>query len=259
MRLSGADLVVPMGGMMRASDATSATRAAARRGGARRLHAELRRAYRRAALPHGAPARARGTAASSPSACGARSRRRRRTCRSRCARAARCGDDEGTHNTKVDVPEIPTGEALYAPIEGEEHMAAATIFHHSPAHRWWYFPDMKPDEVIFIKFYDSDHGKAWRCPHTAFRDHDPARCAPASLDGISRDRVLLQELTRRRARRPRRRGNSRGGQLAPRSPTSRAPAAAGGAQSRRARPDRRRRCRHRGSTARAGNPTRPVC
>jgi hypothetical protein len=81
------------------------------------------------------------------------------------------GDHEGTHNTKVDVPEIPTGDALYAPIEGEEQMAAATIFHYSPAHRWWYFPDMGPDEVIFIKFYDSDHGKAWRCPHTAFRDN----------------------------------------------------------------------------------------
>ena len=79
-------------------------------------------------------------------------------------------DDEGTHNTKVDVTEIPTGDALYAPIEGEENMAAATIFHYSPAHRWWYFPDMEPDEVIFIKLYDSDHGKAWRCPHTAFRD-----------------------------------------------------------------------------------------
>lgn len=79
-------------------------------------------------------------------------------------------DDEGTHNTKVDVTEIPTGDALYAPIEGEENMAAATIFHYSAGHRWWYFPDMQPDEVIFIKFYDSDHSKAWRCPHTAFRD-----------------------------------------------------------------------------------------
>jgi hypothetical protein len=79
-------------------------------------------------------------------------------------------DGEGTHNTKVDVPEIPTGDALFAPIEGEENMAAATIFHHSPDHRWWYYPDMTPDEVLFIKFYDSDHGKAWRCPHTAFRD-----------------------------------------------------------------------------------------
>jgi hypothetical protein len=79
-------------------------------------------------------------------------------------------DDEGTHNTKVDVAVIPTGAALYAPIEGEEDMTAATIFHHSPEHRWWYFPDMTPDEVIFIKLYDSDHRTAWRCPHTAFRD-----------------------------------------------------------------------------------------
>jgi len=79
-------------------------------------------------------------------------------------------DDEGTHNTKVDVAEIPTGEALYAPIAGEEDMLAATIFHYSPGHRWWYFPDLQPQEVLFIKLYDSDHSKAWRCPHTAFRD-----------------------------------------------------------------------------------------
>ena len=79
-------------------------------------------------------------------------------------------DDEGTHNTKVDVAEIPTGEALYAPIAGEEDMLAATIFHHSPGHRWWYFPDLQPQEVILIKLYDSDRSKAWRCPHTAFRD-----------------------------------------------------------------------------------------
>jgi hypothetical protein len=79
-------------------------------------------------------------------------------------------DDEGTHNTKVDVDVIPTGDALFAPIEGEEDMVAATIFRHSPDHRWWYFPDMTSDEVIFIKFHDSDHSRAWRAPHTAFRD-----------------------------------------------------------------------------------------
>jgi hypothetical protein len=80
-------------------------------------------------------------------------------------------DDEGTHNTKVDVDVIPTGDALFAPIEGEEDMVAATIFRHSPDHRWWYFPDMTTDEVIFIKFHDSDHSRAWRAPHTAFRDN----------------------------------------------------------------------------------------
>ncbi len=79
-------------------------------------------------------------------------------------------DDEGTANTKVDVDVIPTGDALFADIPGEENMAAATIFHHSPDHKWWYFPDMTADEVIFIKFHDSDHSRAWRAPHTAFRD-----------------------------------------------------------------------------------------
>jgi hypothetical protein len=79
-------------------------------------------------------------------------------------------DDEGTHNTKVDVDELPNGDALFADVPGEEDMMAATIFHHSPDHRWWYFPDMTADEVIFIKFNDSDHSKAWRAPHTAFRD-----------------------------------------------------------------------------------------
>jgi hypothetical protein len=29
---------------------------------------------------------------------------------------------------------------------------------------------MTSTEVILIKFYDSDHSVAWRCPHTAFRD-----------------------------------------------------------------------------------------
>jgi hypothetical protein len=80
------------------------------------------------------------------------------------------GDDEGVPNTKVDVDEIPTGDALFAPIEGEEDMVAASIFRFNPAHRWFYFPDMTADEAILIKFHDSDHGRAWRAPHTAFHD-----------------------------------------------------------------------------------------
>jgi hypothetical protein len=84
--------------------------------------------------------------------------------------AGSVGDEDAVANVKVDVDEIPEGDALYAPIDGEEEMAAATIFHHNPAHRWWYFPDMTADEVIFIKFHDSDHDRAWRAPHTAFHD-----------------------------------------------------------------------------------------
>jgi len=169
MRLSGADIVLPMGGMVRSSGATGASvqppAAEAHVDFTQRCAARIAEALYRKSYPEGTGYRrfiafSLWRALSPPpqdmplALCEGRSVR----------------DDEGTHNTKVDVDEIPTGDALFAPIEGEENMAAATIFHHSPQHRWWYFPDMGPDEVIFIKFFDSDQRTAWRCPHTAFRD-----------------------------------------------------------------------------------------
>ena len=92
--------------------------------------------------------------------------------------AASVNDDEGVSNTKVDVDEIPPYERRFDPIPGEEEMVAATIFFHNPDHRWWYFPDMTRDEVVFIKFHDSDHSHAWRTPHTAF--HDASQEAPVT-------------------------------------------------------------------------------
>lgn len=79
-------------------------------------------------------------------------------------------DGEGFPNVKVDVDRIPPKEDWFKPIAGEENMAAAAIFHYNPGHQWWYFPDMTRDEVIFIKFHDSDHSRAWRALHTAFHD-----------------------------------------------------------------------------------------
>lgn len=78
--------------------------------------------------------------------------------------------DETTSNTLFVVDEFPTGEALVAPVEGEDQMIAATIIRHRPGHRWWYFSNMTRDDVLLFKFYDSDHSGAWRCPHTAFHD-----------------------------------------------------------------------------------------
>jgi hypothetical protein len=176
-RLTGADLVVPMRGMVRDSGATSATvqppAAEAhvdfnKRSAERIAHTMYRKArpqgegYRRFLAfslwrPLSPPPQDMPLA----------------LCEGRSVR-----DDEGTHNTKVDVDEIPSGDALFAAIEGEENMAAATIFHHSPDHRWWYFPDMTSDEVILIKFFDSDFARAWRCPHTAFRDTSRAHSNP---------------------------------------------------------------------------------
>jgi hypothetical protein len=167
--LTGADLVIPLGGMLRSSGATSPTvqppAAEAHVDFTQRCAERRAAALYRQAYPEGSGYRrfigfSLWRALSPPP-----QDMPLALCEGRSVRA-----DEGTHNTKVDVAEIPSGDALYAPIEGEEDMVAATIFHYSPGHRWWYFPDMEPHEVIFIKLYDSDHSKAWRCPHTAFRD-----------------------------------------------------------------------------------------
>ncbi|MBC7986816.1 MAG: hypothetical protein H7X93_09130 [Sphingomonadaceae bacterium] len=78
--------------------------------------------------------------------------------------------DEGERNVLVWCDEIPPRETWFDPIEGEEGFPAAFIFHHNPDHRWWHFSKITPDDTLFLKFHDSDHSRAWRCIHSAFRD-----------------------------------------------------------------------------------------
>lgn len=80
------------------------------------------------------------------------------------------GDAETASNTLFVVDEFPVGDALTAPVPGEDDMIAATIFRYRPEHRWWYFADMTADDVLLFKFNDSDESVTWRCPHTAFHD-----------------------------------------------------------------------------------------
>lgn len=77
---------------------------------------------------------------------------------------------EGERNVLVWCDEIPPSEKWFDPIEGEETFPAAFIFRHNPQHEWWYFSQMTPDDTLFLKFHDSDHSRAWRCPHSAFRN-----------------------------------------------------------------------------------------
>jgi hypothetical protein len=80
------------------------------------------------------------------------------------------GDDEGVPNVMVRLAELPDPDHIPEHCEDEEKLPAASVFHFSPKHRWWYFPDMTRDEILLVKFHDSDHSKAWRTPHTSFRD-----------------------------------------------------------------------------------------
>ncbi len=79
---------------------------------------------------------------------------------------------EEKSNELMIVDTIPEGDALTGPIERKHGRIAASIFSHNPAMRWWYFSNMRAEDVLLFKFHDSDHSRTWRCPHTAF--HDPS-------------------------------------------------------------------------------------
>jgi len=51
---------------------------------------------------------------------------------------------------------------------------------YNPAHRWFYVPEMRPDEALLLKCFDSQtDGRARFAPHTAFDDPTaPADVAP---------------------------------------------------------------------------------
>jgi hypothetical protein len=87
-------------------------------------------------------------------------------------------NNEGVPNVMVRVAELPDPDNIPAHCEDEDNLPAASVFYFSPKHRWWYFPDMTRDEVLLVKFHDSDHSKAWRTPHTSFRDSRVHNSAP---------------------------------------------------------------------------------
>lgn len=79
--------------------------------------------------------------------------------------------DEGLANVMYVVDKVPEGDAMFAPMSDDDiSRPAAAIFRYNPDHRWWYFSNMTRDEVMLLKFHDSDHSVAWRTPHTAFYD-----------------------------------------------------------------------------------------
>ncbi|HEY0300901.1 MAG TPA: CmcJ/NvfI family oxidoreductase [Rhizomicrobium sp.] len=90
------------------------------------------------------------------------------------------GAGEGTTNTLFIVDKLPDEAGMLGPMANEDTVPGAAIFHFNPAHRWWYFSNMTRDEALLIKFHDSDRSRAWRTPHTAFRDPSFADAKPRS-------------------------------------------------------------------------------
>jgi hypothetical protein len=55
--------------------------------------------------------------------------------------------------------------------------ALSEAYRPNPRHRWYYFRDMTPDEVVIFKTYDSDRSRCRAVAHTAFTAPD---CPPGT-------------------------------------------------------------------------------
>jgi hypothetical protein len=86
------------------------------------------------------------------------------------------GDDEGLPNQLYFVDRVP--DDPFADVDESTMITSGSEFHYSPGHEWWYFRDMNRDEVLFFVFNDSDHSRAWRVVHTAFRDPSVETAVP---------------------------------------------------------------------------------
>jgi len=66
----------------------------------------------------------------------------------------------------VEPTDLVPSDLVYQHRVGETYAVR-----YNPAHRWFYVPDMRTDEALLLKCYDSaTDGRARFAPHTAFRD-----------------------------------------------------------------------------------------
>jgi hypothetical protein len=71
--------------------------------------------------------------------------------------------------------ELVPSDLVYPDRIGETYAVT-----YNPEHKWYYFPQMRPNEVIFIKCFDSaENGPARFSAHSAFDDPTSPADAPA--------------------------------------------------------------------------------
>jgi len=69
----------------------------------------------------------------------------------------------------VDASSLAEGDLVAADLVYEDRVGEIYDVAHHPGHRWYYAPDMEPDEVLLLKCYDSaTDGRARFTPHCAF-------------------------------------------------------------------------------------------
>jgi hypothetical protein len=71
--------------------------------------------------------------------------------------------------TSVAPGDLLDCRAIFDPLDGSPEWSFANyLLAANPAHRWYYYPDMRPDEAIVFKTSESDPDRAQLMPHGAF-------------------------------------------------------------------------------------------
>lgn len=71
----------------------------------------------------------------------------------------------------ADATSVATEDLLVAERRYPNRVGQTYRLKHSPNHRWFYFPEMRRDEALVFKVYDSEKdGRARFTPHTSFDD-----------------------------------------------------------------------------------------
>ena len=91
--------------------------------------------------------------------------------------------------TSVATGDLVASDLIYPNRRGETYSVM-----YNPAHRWFYFPEMTPDEAVLLKCYDSaTDGRTRFGPHTAFVD------PTTPPDAAPRESIELRALVFHRA------------------------------------------------------------
>jgi len=71
----------------------------------------------------------------------------------------------------ADARSVAPGDLLVAERRYPHRVGQTYRLKYNPAHRWFYFPEMRRDEALVFKVFDSEtDGRARFTPHTSFED-----------------------------------------------------------------------------------------
>jgi hypothetical protein len=88
-----------------------------------------------------------------------------------------------------DARSVAPGDLVPSDLVYQNRVGETYAVTYNPEHRWFYVPEMQPDEALLLKCFDSKtDGRARFLPHTAFEDPT----APA--DALPRESIELRTL-----------------------------------------------------------------